>query len=371
MDLKEKVKNLPITPGVYLMKDTHNHIIYVGKAKNLKRRVGSYFQNSKAHPQKIKKLVSNIKDFNYILTDTEFEAFLLECQLIQEIKPHFNRKMKTPQAYSYIIFQKNADRWKVDVTNTPDHSGTLCFGPFINKNTLERALQGIKEAFKIDCCSPPKKNSPCLNYSLGQCIGVCLGDSAAIDQYNDIIEKIIAMLHGSDTSLLEDMEKKMLAAAEDLDFETAAKYKNNLVSINFLINKEKVIEFAEENKNIAIIEYLNDHTFKLFLIKGNKVLFSEKYNLGSQNPEHTLNAIKTGILTNFKPIGNNSIIINKDEIDEAQIIYSYLKSSACSYKEIPCEWLTSADFTHLDAAIKQLIQFKQRTPGYNELHPNC
>src|SRR3954464_7995601 len=108
MKLKEKVKSLPHTPGVYLMKDSHGHTIYVGKAKNLKRRVQSYFQHSKAHPQKIKKMVANLNDFDFVLTDTEFEAFLLECKLIKELKPHFNKKMKSPQAYIYLMIKMDA-----------------------------------------------------------------------------------------------------------------------------------------------------------------------------------------------------------------------------------------------------------------------
>ena len=149
MTLKEKVKNLPSSPGVYLMKDVHDGIIYVGKAKNLKRRVQSYFQNSKSHSPKTVKLVNNIKNFDYILTDTEFEAFMLECKLIQELKPFFNRQMKNPKSYAYILIKTDEEIPKIEVTNFPiGGKNNQIFGPYRNKNTAAKAVQGMKDFLK-------------------------------------------------------------------------------------------------------------------------------------------------------------------------------------------------------------------------------
>lgn len=148
MDLKEKIKKLPSSPGVYLMKDSLNSVIYVGKSKNLKSRVASYFQNSKSHTPKILKLVKNLRDFDYILTDTEFEAFMLECKLIKQMKNEYVK-----------------------------NDGNLYFGPYTSKNTIERGIQGIKECCKIFCSNNFQKASCCLNYSLGLCLGMCLGST--------------------------------------------------------------------------------------------------------------------------------------------------------------------------------------------------
>lgn len=277
MNLKEKVKNLPTSPGVYLMKDSTGCIIYVGKAKILKRRVQSYFQNSNAHSQKIVKLVKSITDFEYILTDTEFEAFMLECKLIRKLKPFFNKKMKSPQSYTYIVIGMDERVPCLELTNYPiKKTGNLSFGPYTSKSMVEKAIQGIKEFFRIDCSNPVKIHSSCLNYSLGLCIGMCLGGSA-VEQNNIIIKQVIALLDGTDRGILEEMRQRMLFTSEQFDFETAAKYRDYINAVNFVVNKEKVIEFTEDNKNIAITEYLNDSTFKLFLIKGNRVLFSKKY----------------------------------------------------------------------------------------------
>ncbi|WP_235846521.1 GIY-YIG nuclease family protein [Neobacillus drentensis] len=357
MELKEKVKNLPSSPGVYLMKDSRAQIIYVGKAKNLKNRVRSYFQNSQSHSQKIIKLKASLKDFDYILTDTEFEAFMLECQLIREIKPIFNRMMKSPQAYIYIGIQMDDSYQRIEICSTPDKPNNLYFGPYTSKHTVERALQGIKNFYKISCSTPSKKNNPCLNYSLGLCIGVCMGGTA-LDQYNDSINKIIGLLEGKDTSLLEIFERRMIEASETFEFEEAVKYRDMLESIHSLLNKEKVIEFAESDKNLVVIESLTDRIFKLFLIKKNNVLFSKKYQWSEV--ETLREAIKTTVLTTFKTKNETSAKkINKDEIDAAQIIYSYLKGSNSRYLIISEQMLDLEYTTDLDAELMKLLTYRE------------
>lgn len=336
------------------MKDSHGNIIYVGKAKRLKKRVQTYFQNSKAHPQKIKKLVSNIYDFDYFLTDTEFEAFMLECKLIKELKPHFNRKMKNPQAYTYIVLKIDEGKRSLEMTNSPTESDkNVYFGPYINKHSVGKAINGIKEAFKINCSNPFMKNGPCLNYSLGLCMGMCLGGSA-LEQYNSIMDKVIALLEGSDLSILDDLKQNMLAASDQFDFEVAAKYRNIIEAIEAIIYKEHVIEFTEENKNIIVVEAINDDVFKLFLIKGNKLLYSGI--LDNQNTKQELGLIKSKIITYFK---NNhlgiSLKVSRDEIDEAQIIFSYLNGGNCSYRIIPDDWLETNKDIFIGKALEELF----------------
>lgn len=355
MNIKGKIKNLPSTPGVYLMKDSQDTIIYVGKAKNLKRRVQSYFQKSKAHPQKIKKMISNIKDFDFILTDTEFEAFMLECKWIKVIKPLFNKKMKSSHSYVYIVVHMDEDLHNLEIINNPIRSDEkLYFGPYISRHTVEKAIVSIKENFKILCSTHSKKGTACLNYSLGLCMGMCLGGTA-IEQHNKVISKIVSLLNGQDLSLLKELKQKMADAGEKFDFETAAKYRDHIDAINFLLKKEKVIDFTEKNKNIAVIEYLSDRTFKLFLIKRNIILFSEKFSVDHSN----LKQIEIKILTYFNQATvTPAIDLSKDEIDEAQIIYSYLNSSACKYIVIPEKWLEQGNNTSLNEAISHLLSIQ-------------
>ncbi|SDM55198.1 excinuclease ABC subunit C [Bacillus sp. OK048] len=359
--LKEKVRSLPSTPGVYLMKDSQGLIIYVGKAKNLKRRVQSYFQQSKNHPQKIIKLVHNIKDFDYILTDTEFEAFMLECKLIRERKPLFNKMMKSPQAYNYIVFEMNQSFRTFEITSTKhERDGRIYFGPYPSKNRVEQAIFGIKESFNILCSTNKKSNSPCLNYSLGLCMGMCRG-GPAIKEYNKILDNIISLLSGGDMSILEEMKKRMAAASENFDFETAAKYRDRIEAISFLIKKGKVLDFTEKNKNIVVLENLSEETYKLFLIKRNQILFSEKF-----TPENVaVEEHATRIKNYFKQDAlSPNREVSKDEIDQAQIIYRYLKGSHCSYFVIPDKWLQKKTNASLEKAVIKLFNHKSPQLSY-------
>lgn len=353
--LTEKVKNLPLSPGVYLMKDSDGHIIYVGKAKQLKNRVRTYFQNSKNDSPKVNKLKKHLKDFDYIVTDTEFEAFLLECQLIKEIKPLYNRMMKSPQSFSYIAIKKEKEFRHIEITHNHDENdGHLYFGPFTSKSHVERAVQGIKDCFKLNCNHPTRKNTACLNYSLGLCLGMCLGGSA-VQQYNEIIDKFTNFLNGTDMSILEEMKKMMTIASDNFDFEAASKYRDNIQAVSALSKKEKVIEFTEENHNLVIIEKLNEETIKLFLIKRTDVLFSQKILL--EEIEQLSEKTTSSIVTHFqKQITAPAQEVSKNEIDKAQIIYSYLQSKNCSYIIIPEKWLNPAKNPCIELEVQKLLR---------------
>ncbi|WP_246073005.1 GIY-YIG nuclease family protein [Paenibacillus dokdonensis] len=342
MDIKEKVQNLPLTPGVYLMKDAHGSIIYIGKSKSLRKRVQSYFYNSQSHAPKIKRLVQHVKDLEIIQTDTEFEAFLLECSLIHKYKPMYNRKMKNPMAYTYITVPNSDGLRRVEITNSPSPAkDRVVFGPYTaNRNTVEKAVQRIQECFKIACNhTSAGAATPCLNHSLGLCLGMCLGGDG-LHKYNELMIQFISMLEGSDTSLYEEMEQQMNAASERFDFETAAKFRDGIKAVNFLLHKEKVIGFVEENRNIAIYEYMNDETIKLFLIKRSTVLFSRKFHVGGSDIQQLQEEVKELISAYFKlDQAAYSAEVGRDEIDEAQIIYSYLQNNASHYLIIPDEWL--------------------------------
>jgi excinuclease ABC subunit C len=258
LDIKEKIKTLPTSPGVYLMKDSLNSVIFVGKSKNLRDRVGSYFVNSKSHSPKVINLVKNLKDFDFILTDTEFEALLLECKLIKEIKPVYNKQMKSPKGYCYIKINMDEKYPDIEVCSDPDNSDEkLNFGPYVNRNTVEKAVYGIKEHCKILCTNSSRRVSGCLRYSTNQCIGMCAAGPSE-KYYSAIIEKIIKLLNGSNLTILEEMEKEMNTAAENFDFEGAVKYRDYTKSIKHLTNTAKIIGFAEENSNIAVAEFLNN-----------------------------------------------------------------------------------------------------------------
>jgi excinuclease ABC subunit C len=360
MDLKEKAKNLPLSPGVYLMKDSLNHTIYVGKAKKLKMRVRSYFQDNKNHSQKVKKLVQNIRDFEVIQTDTEFEAFLLENQLIKEIKPFFNSRMKSPQTYPYIVIRSSNKMREIEMINSPYRTDdtaypSLIFGPYTSKNTVGTAIDGIKEIFQINCNQPSNKNVACINYSLGLCMGMCLG-GPAVERYERIIDKIISLLNGTDKSILEEMQQKMNLASENLDFKKAAKYRDYIDAVQHLIRGKKVIKFAQSTKNIVVIEPLAESIMKVFLIQGNQILYKEKYDLKTLDIEQLKSKVLSQIQSCYRLKKRNpSPKIEQDELDEAQIIYSYLKRSSCRHKVIPKKWLNANHSIQLEQTLTEWL----------------
>lgn len=363
--MKEKIQELPLSPGVYLMKDGQGGIIYVGKSKSLKKRVQSYFYNNKSHSSKIKKLVHHIKDLEHIVTDTEFEAFMLECQLIQKIKPMYNRKMKNPQGYTYIVLSEKGGFRRPVITNRLDinvSDSPLYFGPYTaNRNTIENAVQRIQECLKIACnqsLAASPANTPCLNYSLGLCLGMCLGGEAA-QQYDALMDRFIGLLGGTDRSLYEELERKMQEAAELFDFEQAAKYRDCIEAANLLLSKKQVIEFTAENHSIVVLEHLSEDTIKLFLIKRNEVLFSEKYAIESFSEAGRLHArVRNLIYSYFKRDNEQEVKeVTRDEIDAAQIIYSYLQSSSSRYLLVSETWMEADGQSKMDAALEDFLNF--------------
>ncbi|AIQ49945.1 UvrABC system subunit C [Paenibacillus sp. FSL R7-0273] len=361
MNLTEKVHSLPLSPGVYLMKDSLGNIIYVGKAKRLRKRVQSYFYNNKGHSPKVVQLVRQIRDLEYRLTDTEFEAFMLECQLIKEMKPMYNRKMKNPLAYSYISVREDKGRRQFEVSYDPGPPGaSLHFGPYTSRSTVERALQGIKESQRILCSSPNARGSLCLNHSLGLCLGMC-GGGAALEAYDVIMDRIIALLDGRDTGILSDLEQRMAEAAERFDFEAAVKYRDYAGAVQALLQKEKVSRFTGENNSIAVLEPMAGDRIKLILIKGAQIIYRATLHSQQMDRAQLQAAVYAAILEQFAAAaaagsaGDGAGTINRHTIDEAQIIYSYLKSSSGSYLIIPPEWLGSPPEPLLEGAVDKLV----------------
>jgi excinuclease ABC subunit C len=266
--------------------------------------------------------------------------------------------MKNPRSYTYIKISINEKFPNIETTGESDEKdGNIYFGPYTSKNTVERGLQGIKEYFKILCTGASHKTSSCLNYSLGLCVGPCSADFPK-QQYLAILDRIIKLLNGTDRSVIKAMEYNMENFSEQLHFESAAKYRDYLRAVNYLVGKAKVINYTEKNKNIVVFERISDESIKCFLIKGNKVLFNEMYAVKSYDHEKLKAAIKANVLTCFNSITQSDPIrIGHDEIDEAQIVYSYLnsKSSGCRHVIISERWLKPSNSERLDNALDKLL----------------
>ncbi|KPB06083.1 GIY-YIG nuclease family protein [Bacillus sp. CHD6a] len=341
MSLLEKIKEIPATPGVYLMKDSAGQVIYVGKSKRLRQRVQSYFRESSTHSNKVRKLVKHIRDLEIIETDTEFEALLLEWQLIQEIRPQYNRQMKTPEAFLYLTIRKVGKLYRLRPSTQPLRGGDgWSFGPYSSRKTVSFAIRGLKEVYRLDCSNPAINGSPCLNYSLGLCRGICLGGNA-VGEYNAIVEQLIHLLNGESAELLEDMQREMNQLAANLDFERAARYRNCIQFLQALLKKEDVMDFTEGNHLMLVAERLDEYRVKCFVIRRTDVLFSEVYGGEHGVDEKVISDKLSRQLADIGPAAERGV--SRFEIDKAQIIYSYLRSGKCKYRMIGYEDLESLE----------------------------
>lgn len=364
-DVKEKVRALPLTPGVYLMKDSLGNIIYVGKAKQLRKRVQSYFVKSSGHTPKTRVLVSHIRDLEVRHTDTELEAFLLECRLIKELRPTYNRKMKNPETYTYITLRRarvNGLRY-FSVNYSPEDNGVLRrFGPYSSRSTVERALDGIKESLQIVCSNPAGQSGPCLNHALGRCMGMCAGGPAA-EAYEKIVDRILLFLEGQSSDILERMENRMMEAAERFDFEAAARYRDEGRAVRYLLQKEKMISFAETGHISMVLEEMGGGVAKLFLMKGNRLLLNHRLSLPGEEARAALAPqMATLVRSAYASSGSDKQSpITRFDVDEAQIIYSYLQSAAACSRQLEEAWLDpNADPSLLEDAAAQLLEDQSR-----------
>ena len=243
-ELRKKAMQLPLTPGVYLMKNSSSEIIYVGKAKALKNRVSQYFGSEHNHTVKVRKMVENVDDFDVILTDSEFEALVLECSLIKQHSPKYNILLKDDKGYSYI--KVTPGKWRnIYAVLQREDDGAKYIGPYMSSFAARNTVDEAKKIFRLPQCSKvfPRdfgKSRPCLNFFIGQCSGVCSG-KVPFSQYNEAVEDALAFIKEGGTAALADLQKRMEDAAENLEFEKAARLRDRIAAIKRLGGKQKVM----------------------------------------------------------------------------------------------------------------------------------
>lgn len=355
MDIKEKVKQLPEAPGVYLMKDAQGDIMYVGKAKRLKNRVSQYFRVVQNRQPKILRMIEGIRGFDIIPTDTELEALLLECRLIKDLQPIYNSQLKNHQRYVYLWMNPEEQFPKLEIVKEKQAEG-LIFGPYGSLRHVERALSAIRENTRIRHCNIlQKRMSGCLNSEFGYCLAPCTGELTE-PVYRQCVNKTIDFLQGKSMDIAKEIESKMHAAAESLDFDKAVKYRDDLKALQHLIYRGKTVQYAQTSRCIAAIEHIEEDNYKLFIIKGSRILYKRRVQL---DREHAglLEEIVSTIQINCKPfLGADPDGIEKGEIDQAQIVFSYLKNKKeCSYIVIPKLWLQKKDRVKLEDGVKKLL----------------
>ena len=328
MDLKEKIDNLPKTPGIYMMKDKYGDIIYVGKSKKLKERVKSYFTNSKNHSKKVKRMVKNIEDLDVILTDTELDALLLECEMIKKIRPMYNQLMKNHENYSYIKINKNINYPYIEVSKEIEDD-SLYLGPYTMDKKLDEIVNIISREYRIRTCKIMNK---CIKYDLNKCVGPCREIISRKD-YNIIIDKIINDLNNSNENLINILNKKMQDEISKLNFEKANDINHDISLLKSLSYKQNIINNANENKLILAWINLDNENIKIYIIKGAKLLKSEIIKIENFKLNDLIYKIKENILKDNEDIDEE--VVDKYYIDFANIVYSYIKNNKdINYKYI-------------------------------------
>ena len=330
LSLEDKLKNLPEKPGIYIMRDEDNEIIYVGKAKNLKNRVRQYFQASKGHSTKVVAMVERIRNLEYIITDTELEALILECNLIKKHRPKYNILLKDDKHYPYIKVTVNEDYPRIMITREIKRDGAKYFGPYTDKMAVNRTIELINKLFPIRSCSKniakiAGKERPCLNFHINRCIAPCQGN---VDkrEYKDMVKGIIMMLDGKQEEMVAELEQKMQQAAEKLDFERAAEIRDSISALRKIGERQKIISSSLVDQDIiAMAREDGEVCMQVFFVRGGKLIGREHFLLDGGNLDDQGEVISSFIKQFYN--GDTYVpkeIILQHEIEDFDIIESWL-----------------------------------------------
>ncbi|MCX8131340.1 MAG: excinuclease ABC subunit UvrC [Clostridia bacterium] len=339
-DIHEALKKLPDKPGVYIMKDQYGEIIYVGKAVVLKNRVRQYFQASINHTPKTRLMVSKIGEFEYIVTDSELEALILECNLIKKYRPRFNILLKDDKNfYPYIKITMNEQYPRVLMTRRIEKDGAKYFGPYASAFTVKNTLDLIKKIFPIKSCKKvfPRdigKERPCLNYYIYQCLGPCQGDINR-DEYRSLMKDIANFLDGKQENIINRLEKNMRDAADKMEFEKAADLRDKLNSLKLIAEKQKVLSTSMEDQDvIAFAKDKTDSCIQVFFIRGGKLVGREHFvfeGIGELEDRELMSSFIKQFYSTAAYIPGEIII--QEEIDEIDVIERWLSEKRASINE--------------------------------------
>lgn len=281
-DIEEELKKLPPNPGVYIMHDKYDAIIYVGKAINLNRRVHSYFRQSTKKTVKIQRMVSQIDHFEYIVTDSELEALVLENNLIKEHRPKYNTMLKDDKTYPYIKVTTGEPFPRVVISRTMKKDKSRYFGPYTSAGSVKDTIELLNKLFGLRTCRKvlPRdigKDRPCLNYHMKQCSAPCAGKISE-EEYRMQINGVLEFLNGHYHVILKSLEEKMNAASEEMDFEEAIRYRDLMSSVKAVAQKQKITESSEEDKDIiAMASDETDAVIQVFFVRGGKLIGREHF----------------------------------------------------------------------------------------------
>ena len=282
MQLEEKIKLLPAGPGVYLYRDAEGKIIYVGKAVSLKNRVRSYFQAGANHSPKTRVMVEKIADLDFIVTDSEVEALILEQNLIKEYRPRYNILLKDDKSYPYLKVTLGEDFPRVMITRRHVKDGSRYFGPYTRVGAVNETLRLLKKLFPFRSCKqkePPPRQRPCLNQHINRCLGPCCG-LVDREKYRDMIQEVCMFLEGKQEDLIKNLMARMDEASQKLEFEKAAQLRDQIQAVREVVEKQKIISGGFEDRDVVAMASDRDETcVMVFFIRGGKLIGREHFML--------------------------------------------------------------------------------------------
>jgi excinuclease ABC subunit C len=329
-DIEEELKKLPAKPGVYIMHDKHDTIIYIGKAISLKNRVRQYFQSSRNLTPKIQQMVSRIQYFEYIITDSELEALVLECNLIKEHRPKYNTMLKDDKSYPYIKVTVQEEFPRILFARERGKDKAKYFGPYTSAKAVKDTIELIRKIYYTRTCSRklPKdigKERPCLYYHIKQCKAPCQGYISEAE-YKKSIQQVLEFLNGNFSLVTKDLEQNMKTAAEQMDYETAAEFRDLLNSVKQISEKQKITSGEQEDRDIVACATAGDEAVvQVFFIRNGKLIGRDHFYLTGVENE-TRSSILTTFVKQFyagTPYIPRELIVG-DTIEEQQVIEEWL-----------------------------------------------
>ncbi len=328
--IEEELKKLPAKPGVYLMHDEKDQIIYVGKAISLKNRVRQYFQASRNKGAKIEQMVTHIRRFEYIVTDSELEALVLECNLIKEHRPKYNTMLMDDKGYPFIKVTVNEPYPRIMLARTMQKDKAKYFGPYTSATAVKDTIDLIRKLYHIRSCNRnlPKdmgKERPCLNYHIKQCKAPCQ-NYISEEEYRQSIDEAIHFLNGHYDGVLKDLEQKMEDASENMEFEKAIEYRELLNSVKQIAQKQKITDSRGEDRDIlAVAKDAEDAVVQVFFIRGGRLIGRDHFFLRNA-AEDSKSAILESFIKQFyagTPFIPSELML-QEEIGDQHIIEQWL-----------------------------------------------
>jgi excinuclease ABC subunit C len=329
-DLHARLRSLPAQPGCYLFKDAQGTVLYVGKAVNLRQRVRSYFQKSAQHSPKTARMVRKIADLEWMVTDSELEALILECNLIKKHRPPYNVLMRDDKSYPYLCLTVTEKFPRLLVTRRVRRDGNRYFGPFANSGAVWETHRLLHRTFPLIPCgkvwSGEAVQRPCLYYQMGRCLAPCAGLADA-EQYRQIVQQVVLFLQGKGDALIRQLTEQMEAAAEALEFERAARIRDQIRALQEVLQRQKVIHPDGIDEDvIALVKDERGACVQMFFIRGGKLLGQRHFFL-SEGTEENPRALMTEFLKQYyqdAPEVPERILLPY-EVEEAQIIAQWLR----------------------------------------------